>query len=454
MSRHGPANRACADRGARAGVRWLPDADLPLQPVDLGHGEPATSTILAGQHVVVRIEDESGPTLGASGPTRRLSRQRGDPRRVVQDRGPIRRLRRAGRYAHVEVEPGSLLLTPDRAVDIAARPSRRPRAFSRRCGLAPSASTIDATVSASTTPTGLAGSRARDGSLHLPRRRRNLARCWWHAARCPIVAAWIFAAGGLAACRARRTLEPMGSGGAGGPTSIGPAGSAGVAGVAGVGGTVTSGQGGAAGAITGGAGTGRWAVPAARPPLPAEAAPCSRSSSAHSPRSRPATAVCRTTASISTVARAMAACPRTAAFPTRPRPTVAPGSTIRSAAFGARTSAPVQSFVRAWHFADRHSPLGRRRLRQRRLRRRRMVGRTVGRRGGRSGEPSGGGAAAPPGQAHQSSRRRTHRKRTPARGRRWRDRAARPARRARGRPQLGLAARVVADLPSRQAPSS
>jgi hypothetical protein len=51
-----------------------------------------------------------------------------------------------------------------------------------------------------------------------------------------IVAAWIFAAGGLAACRARGTLEPMGSGGAGG--------------------TVTSGQGGAAGAITGGAGTG------------------------------------------------------------------------------------------------------------------------------------------------------------------------------------------------------
>ena len=66
-----------------------------------------------------------------------------------------------------------------------------------------------------------------------------------------IVAAWIFAAGGLAACRARGTLEPMGSGGAGGPTSIGPAGSAGA------GGTVTSGQGGgAAGAITGGAGTG------------------------------------------------------------------------------------------------------------------------------------------------------------------------------------------------------
>ena len=51
-----------------------------------------------------------------------------------------------------------------------------------------------------------------------------------------IVAAWIFAAGGLAACRVRGTLEPMGSGGAGG--------------------TVTSGQGGAAGAITGGAGTG------------------------------------------------------------------------------------------------------------------------------------------------------------------------------------------------------
>ena len=71
-----------------------------------------------------------------------------------------------------------------------------------------------------------------------------------------IVAVWIFAAGGLAACRARRTLEPMGSGGAGGPTSIGPAGSAGAAGVAGVGGTVTSGQGGAAGAITGAAGAG------------------------------------------------------------------------------------------------------------------------------------------------------------------------------------------------------
>ena len=51
-----------------------------------------------------------------------------------------------------------------------------------------------------------------------------------------IVAAWIFAAGGLAACRARGTLEPMGSAGASG--------------------TVTSGQGGAAGAITGGAGSG------------------------------------------------------------------------------------------------------------------------------------------------------------------------------------------------------
>ena len=51
-----------------------------------------------------------------------------------------------------------------------------------------------------------------------------------------IVAAWIFAAGGLAACRARGTLEPMGSGGARG--------------------TVMSGQGGAAGASTGGAGAG------------------------------------------------------------------------------------------------------------------------------------------------------------------------------------------------------
>ena len=51
-----------------------------------------------------------------------------------------------------------------------------------------------------------------------------------------IVAAWIFAAGGLAACRARGMLEPMGSAGASG--------------------TVTSGQGGAAGAITGGAGSG------------------------------------------------------------------------------------------------------------------------------------------------------------------------------------------------------
>ena len=68
-----------------------------------------------------------------------------------------------------------------------------------------------------------------------------------------IVVAWIFAAGGLAACRARGTVEPMGSGGAGGPTSIGPAGSAGAAGVGGI---VTSGQGGAAGAITGGAGAG------------------------------------------------------------------------------------------------------------------------------------------------------------------------------------------------------
>jgi hypothetical protein len=51
-----------------------------------------------------------------------------------------------------------------------------------------------------------------------------------------IVAAWIFAVGGLAACRGRGTLEPMGSGGAGG--------------------IVASGQGGAAGAITGGAGAG------------------------------------------------------------------------------------------------------------------------------------------------------------------------------------------------------
>ena len=76
-----------------------------------------------------------------------------------------------------------------------------------------------------------------------------------------IVAAWIFAASGLAACRARGTLEPMDSGGAGGPTSIGPGGANGSggsppAGSAGAGGTVTSGQGGAAGAITGGAGTG------------------------------------------------------------------------------------------------------------------------------------------------------------------------------------------------------
>ena len=125
----------------------------------------------------------------------------------------------------------------------------------------------------------------------------------------------------------------MGTGGAGGPTSIGPAGSAGA------GGTVTSGQGGAAGAITGGAGTGALggAGGGARHCLPGGAvfAFLVRSLTTFA---RGDGGICRSTASISTVARAMAARPRTAAFPTRPRPTVAPGSTTRSAAFGARTS--------------------------------------------------------------------------------------------------------------------
>ena len=103
-----------------------------FQPVDLGHGEPAPSTILAGEHVVVRIENGSGP----------------DPRglRARLDVFPASAVIRgawfkvAGRFdvcegpvkiTHVEVEPGSLSLTPDPDRGYRCTPVTAPaRAFS------------------------------------------------------------------------------------------------------------------------------------------------------------------------------------------------------------------------------------------------------------------------------------------------------------------------------------
>ena len=205
-----------------------------------------------------------------------------------------------------------------------------------------------------------------------------------------IVAAWIFAAGGLAACRARGTLEPMGSGGAGGPTSIGPARRAGSAGAGGWNRDVRAGR--RRGSDHGGRGYG-------------SVGRCRRRARRCLPRRR-RVRVPRPLTHHVRARRRRSVVPRLRSRRSRERWQRARGLRRLRRDLARRSHrdrqrdrrplgrgllAPVQSFVRAWRFADCHSPLGRRRLRQRRLRRRRMVGRAVGRRGGPPASPQAAG---------------------------------------------------------------